>query len=302
MIQHTRKEQGTAILAALFVMVLASLMAYFMLERLSILTRSTTLIIHHQTKELYVNGMIAWAKDELNNSQKTTLQRFPIESPPAHEKEYFIQSTLYDAEGYFNLNNITHPDYPSELTHLIQVISPDLPLDQIQHIVLGIMDWIKPTQDSVLDHYYEKQRPPYRAPHRPMVSVSELRLVKGMTPLLYQQLLPYVIALPSETPFNINAISTPVLMSLFPNISLDVATTIIQHRDQVPFTTLQAFLSLPPIKTHPIAENELTLQSRFFLLKTSVTEHDETLIFYTLLEHNTEKKSTHILWQSEGTL
>lgn len=83
----------------------------------------------------------------------------------------------------------------------------------------AIIDWVD--ADHQMDHpggaeqsYYQGLEVPIVVSNAPMTTVSELSLVKGITPELYERLLPYVIALPAEgnTAGNININTIPDIM------------------------------------------------------------------------------------------
>ncbi|MFT7561166.1 MAG: general secretion pathway protein K, partial [Flavobacteriales bacterium] len=56
--------------------------------------------------------------------------------------------------------------------------------------------------------------PPLTINNGPMASVSELLRIKGMTPILYQRLLPHIVALDISIGLNINTANLTVLRSI----------------------------------------------------------------------------------------
>src|SRR5690606_14805629 len=62
--------------------------------------------------------------------------------------------------------------------------------------------------------YYLGLDPPHPITNGPMTSVSELSLIKGMTPDIYERLLPLVIALPEDVKMNINTLKPELLRAL----------------------------------------------------------------------------------------
>jgi len=89
----------------------------------------------------------------------------------------------------------------------------------------AIRDWIDSDIDVVgsngaEDDFYTGQNPAYRAANGPMVSPSELLLIKGFRVTDedglddYDQLLPHVTTLPTGAPINVNTASSPVLAAL----------------------------------------------------------------------------------------
>lgn len=158
--------------------------------------------------------------------------------------ESYVAGQLEDAHGRFNLNSLVPPPPPNQAQNsnnnrgnsnnqnrqfwedysaaqrrfirFLQTIELEGgPVDQATalELVAGIADWID-TDNQVTQgqlggvgaerSHYESQDPPIYMPNTEMTSVSELSLVKGMTPELYRKLEPYVIALPDGRNFKMN--------------------------------------------------------------------------------------------------
>ncbi len=143
---------------------------------------------------------------------------------------------------------------------------------------------------------------PYRAAHRMMYTPSELRLVKGVTPTLYNSLQPFVTALPEVTQININTAPAEVLMLLSPTMTPDIAKSIVALRSGKPFVTPQAFADSDIAKNHQITADKVTVLSSYFLVVTNVTIENQHLVLYTLLQRAVKDKKAivNILWQSKG--
>ena len=75
--------------------------------------------------------------------------------------------------------------------------------EKAKEITQSIMDWLDP-DSTVTDvggaeqSYYSGLEVPVVISNAPMTTISELSLVKGVTPEIYDKLLPYVIALPAN--------------------------------------------------------------------------------------------------------
>lgn len=304
------KQQGTAIIVALFVVALVAVAATMMIERLRTDTRRTELVLNANKAYLYAQGSIIWAIDQLNNNWKQQqpnkiIDRTPISSPIDHQDGANISSVIYDAQGYFNINNLNNPPTLINFIRLIQTLAPEVNGGNAQNIALAVFDWISSnTKSPELDDYYLKSSPPYRAPHRLMVSVSELRLVKGITPQLFEKLSPYIIALPRQSLININNATAPIFVALSQNMTPETGKAIEKAVKQAPFNNTNDFLNFDPVKNSQIEADKITITSNFFLVKTNVTLGQQNLILYTLLERIAQGSQTKtvVLWQSKGTL
>lgn len=304
------KQRGAAIIMALFIVSLVAIAAIAMLNRFQIDRLRAELLFNSTKKMLYAEGSVDWAKEQLNSNWKhqqknKPIDLLPIVSPEDEIDHVKIASIIDDAQGLFNLNNLVSPVWQESFSHLITIVSPTTDINAAHEITLAVADWVSRTSNNFsYNEFYLKRNPPYRAPHQLMVSVSELRLVKGITPELYAALLPYVTALPETTKINVNDAPAPVLMTLNLNLTANAAKAIVAYRQQNPFATTQAFLQFDVVKNNPIPIENITVVSNYFLVKTSVKVNQDVSILYTLLQRvikNAESTET-ILWQSKGSL
>jgi general secretion pathway protein K len=309
---HTiiKKQQGSAIIVALFVVALVAAIATLMLTRIQQDTRRTELILNATQAYFYAQGSLAWVKDNLITNWKQQqpqqiIDKTPIQSPINKMNNASIQSTIYDAQGFFNINNVTEEKQAEHFMQLLKAVMPTLKSNEIQAITAATVDWVSSNAKSNdYNDYYAKFIPSYRSPHQPMVSQSELRLVKGMTAELYEKLYPHIIALPTTTQININNATAPVLMSLSSKMSLESAKALEAMHQHTPFTSIQHFLNTDIAKNNSLPEDQITVTSHYFLVKTQVTIGDQTIILYTLMQRDVKNSQpiVTILWQSKGTL
>ncbi len=297
-------------IVALFVMSLVAAAAVAMIVRAHIDTRRTELLLNADQATLYAQGSVNWAIDQLNRDweqQKPSqlIDRTPIHSKTDHFNGYQVESTIEDMQAYFNINNLQAIEYQDDFVRLLQTVNPQIETETAKEITLAVRDWITPIiKNSGLDKYYTGLNPPYRAPHHLMVSISELRLIKGITPDLFNRLSPYVAALPDTTPINFNSAPALVFMSLSATLTIEAANAIAVYRQKSPFIELQKFLDFDIVKNNPIPPGKLTATSSYFLVKTNVTVGQQRIILYTLLVRTAQetKSRVAILWQTKGTL
>lgn len=296
------------IVVALFMVALVASMAYVMMSRLDRDTRRTMLLVRDTQAEFYAQGSIAWAIDLLRNNweQKKPNQpvdRLPVTSPVNEINGYKVSSTIYDMQARFNINSVTTTEAQTQFKRLIQLIDPTMTDEQTIIVVMMVYDWISAGGSEQANQYYMELPQPYRAGHRPMQSVSELRLVRGMTPKLFNALLPYIAALPDPST-KINAQSAPpvVLAALSQGLTVDVAKGIEQLRAKTPFKSEEDFYNLDLVKNHGVPQGKITLTSAYFLVETKVSIENQNIVLYTLLERTQKdsKAAVTILWQSKG--
>lgn len=305
--KNLARQQGTAIIVALFVTALVAAAAIAMIDFLRIDTRRTQLVINNLTATQYAQGSIDWAIDQLINNEKTKQKdkptdKLPMRSPVNTIGGMKIYSTIYDAQSRLNVNMLADKQTQDMFGRLIRITAPGTNAAVITQITQGVVDWITyGIVNSPFDQYYAKLKPPYHAAHQPMTSVSELRLVRGMTPALYAKIAPYITALPEKTGININTASLPLLMSLSDNVSLETAKVIDELRRASPITSLANF---NVVKNNSIDQNSLATSSVFFMVITHVIAGEQDTLIYTLLKRVTRdgQPAVIIIWQTKGTV
>lgn len=165
---------------------------------------------------------------ERNNSDST--EDFWAQSlPPVPIDGATIEGCVIDLQGKFNLNNLVNVEgQPDELEfQILQRLLTALTIDPIK--AAAIRDWIDRDidvtgADGAEDDFYTGQTPAYRAANGPMVSPTELLLVKGFRVTDegglddYDVLLPHITTVRTGTAINVNTASSAVLASLAPHM------------------------------------------------------------------------------------
>jgi general secretion pathway protein K len=153
--------------------------------------------------------------------------------------EASIDLKIIDLNRKFNLNMLVHKVQPKAnqsfktpaeqyteaqrmFIRLLQTIEVDgQPLDVSAAIEItdAVVDWLDMDSEpfgsgGAEQNYYDSIEEPYPIGNRPMISVSELALVKGVTPYLYSRLLPMVTAISPDSKLNINTM-VPGLERMF---------------------------------------------------------------------------------------
>ncbi|MDX1900701.1 MAG: type II secretion system minor pseudopilin GspK [Gammaproteobacteria bacterium] len=303
------KQNGTAIVVALFVTALVATIAVAMITRLHTDTRRTELLLNDIQANLNAEGEIDWAIEQLIQNWKfhatdKIVDAIPITSPVIAVDGTHLTAVITDEQAKLNLNNLTDPKYQSVFLRLLQTVSPDTSADQAKAILAAIIDWITPgVRNSTFDNTYTGLNPPYRAPHQMMTSISELHLVKGVTPKLFAKLAPYITALPELTQININTAEIPILMSLVSGMTTTQAKAIIAARKETPFVSVDRLAQFPGASS--VEKSLLTILSQYFLTRTDVVmDDDQRMTIYTLMLRRPQQSTAviKILWQSKGTL
>lgn len=288
-----RKQQGGALLTALFIMTLVAIVATAMSMRLQTDIYRTQTIVQHDKMFLASQAVSFWGLSELSNAKVNYSKVLPsgmvAEFPSSMSQlapQIQVSGGMYDLQGLFNINSIADRKYLISFLSLLTLAVPDLNRNQASTIGLALMDWLSPYDPShgkdAFMSYYSAQKPPYYPSHQLMLSASELRLVKDVTASRYRALEAYITALPETTPININTASKIVLQSLLIGVPENRIDEALELRGENGITNqkdLNEFLD----KTN-IPGQQVTIESQYFMTVASVKIEDHSLVVYSLLK------------------
>jgi general secretion pathway protein K len=236
----------------------------------------------------------------------TELWAQPIPAYPVGDGSVSIEIT--DESGKIDVNRLGSKQ-SAEITattdmlkRLLRVLEVDPGM--IDPIVQSIKNWVDPdsTHDCPEEFYYEQQNPPYHCKKGPMDTLSELLLVRGITPEIYNKIRPYVTTVSSLShPINVNTAALPVLEALDDNINADTAACI-QDRRPYENSSLSDFFgcatAVAACNTGSPCRNEIGVQSSYFSVKSRGDMYDtEKIITALILRQGT--KTNLISWQIE---
>lgn len=214
----------------------------------------------------------------------------------------FISGRIEDLQGCFNLNNLYKEQgadgnppadgqnpppakaggsgQPNDLIDPVQLqllqrlleqlpLEPPLDTEQAQAIAQALADWLDPDQDprfpdGAEDSFYLGRVPPYLAGNQPLVSSSELRLVRGIEPRIYEALAPAVCVLPQRTRINCNTVVPPLLAALQGERKTEDTAGLLQDTDY-PFEDVNNCLQALGIQDE--FRDLLSVSSRYFLIR-----------------------------------
>jgi len=242
------KQAGIAVLTAILVVTIATVLAVNLLWQASVnLRRTETLLLQDQARLLDLAGedlaRRTLAEDSPaggGNTIDTLLEEW------AKQRVFeidigTIMGQLEDQQGRFNLNGLVSADgqpvkeIVNQYRRLLTLLPLETPLDPgtANALVDATIDWIDPDQfpqpEGAEDDRYTSRVPPYRPGNYWFTSTSELLAIEGYTPEIYTALRPYVTALPPPSAngqgltLNINTAKDLVLASLTDGLTpLDV--------------------------------------------------------------------------------
>ncbi|WP_404362929.1 type II secretion system minor pseudopilin GspK [Marinobacter sp.] len=194
-----------------------------------------------------------------------------------------VEVQVDDLGGLINLNDLVDPSGQvnqvtrDRLSRLMQILS----ITSVN--VDAMIDWIDSNDETISaygaeDGEYLIQDPAYRAANQPFVSISELRLLSGITEEDFQLLSRFVAALPvSAFGINVNMAPRQVIQALHPEVTEAQAEAVVLKRDDERFGTVQDFLAEDEFAGLGLKAEGLALRTHFFEVASRITYDDRVV-------------------------
>ena len=294
MIALASRQRGVAILTAMLVVALGTIIAVNLMWKASLDLRRTTSALAADQGLMYLQGAEAWAGDILRQDQVDSIDSdhlgeiWAAELPPMPVDGGVISGRVEDLQGRFNLNNLVTPQGGEDeiarrqFERLLEMLELDPSLAGVA------VDWLDPDSETKFpfgaeDDVYAGFDPPYRASNTVITSPSELMAMSGFERESYRLLLPYVTALPSGTTLNVNTASDVLLASLSDDIDLSRGVALIEERGGADFPDISASFEGD---VEPEVLQRIDGVSQYFLLTASVAIGTNQFTMYSVLQRD----------------
>ena len=213
--------------------------------------------------ELLAEGGISAAKialreDARNNAFDTLDEVWSRPVPPIDLGEGTIRVAVEDEERKINLNKLILPNGNAPDDQKLAVFRRLLEILEVDPTLAdAIVDWIDnddvPRVGGAESAFYGSLPQPYQAKNDLFDTVEELRLVRGITPAIFEALRPFVTVHSSGT-VNLNTAPRQVLMSLSAGqdaadageIGESTADAILAYRKEHPFRKIEEVGDVSP--------------------------------------------------------
>ena len=323
----TNTQSGAALILAMLIFTVCAALLVATQKFYSIFYQKTAnAIIREQAYEYLLGAeelaalalMLDARKDSTLEQPRDDLREFWAQStmPYTLDEGGVLFGSIEDLSGKFNLNHLAHNSMaeagvkkfssPQEqFIRLLQcVTSPPLSVSQAIEVTEAIGDWIdaddEPRSSGAEDMWYGGQQPPYRAANRSMASVSELRLVRHITPQLYEQLLPLVTVWPRKPGLiNIHTIAQPLFRTFNGDgnlnpLSEEDARVLITERRDVGFNDVDSMLENPIFHGKTVSELKsfLGTSTKYFRFSANVELQSLEMDMYSILERSGQRVGT----------
>jgi general secretion pathway protein K len=286
---RSRKERGAAVLLALFVATLATLIVSALFYRQFVLLRTIENQQLMVQSRMLLRGALDWGRailrEDANRSSYDALSE-PWAQPLAETRLdqlgetsalaslASIAGSMEDAQSRFNLRNLIDNGQIVEselealrrLAVLLQVPeqTADLIAQRMQQALPATMpDASGRMPDSALAD--SKSRP------IPLMLPNDLLSVPGIAPEAAQRLAPYIVVLDERTPINANTARPEVIAARVPDLSLADARALVAERERISyFNNTGEVRTRLGNKANGVGEADIATASRFFFVRGEV--------------------------------
>jgi len=237
-----RQQSGVALISIMLVVALVSALVYHLVSRQSLVVAQTRQSIYGDRALAYALGAEAYARQllfedwnrEETRSIDTLTESWALPGAPFEVEGGTLEILIRDLDGRFNLNALADPGDRSGLSRFKNLLAA-VGLDPT--LADRWRDWVDADSETTgfgaEDNFYLGLDLPFRTANRPVASISELRLIDGMTAEGYRAIESAVTALPKlDARININTAGALAMMSLSPQLSLAKAQSLIESDRQ----------------------------------------------------------------------
>ena len=274
-----KRQRGVAIVLAMGVVALAAIAAAAIMVSQSTWARQVELTTDHiQARSVLLAGA-DWARAILADDRRVSNvdylgEPWALKLPPLPVENGELLGQIEDQQGKFNLNNVVTQGKVNvvQLAHFSNLLATlGLPAE----LADALADWIDADnqpqpRDGAEDAYYLSLDPPYLTANQPLVDVEELSLVRGFDDNVRARLRPYVSALPTATPVNVNTAPAEVIAAVIDGLDLGGAQLLVAQRDRAYFRSTGDFLRRLPRGAEASA-SDISVSSNYFMATLRVT-------------------------------
>ncbi len=290
-----RRDRGVALVTALLVVAIATIMAVQLMGRQLYDIRRTQNLVEREQAQAYIRAAEDWSMELLVDNRRegeavdhlNELWAQELAPPPFEGVQLLIR--IEDMQSRLNLNGLVGSGGELVEAEALRLSRLFQALDVDPAIVSAVADWIDPDSevrfpDGAEDDYYSRLDPPYRTANRPMASATELRLVRDIDDEAFSRLSPFVTALPEASTVNVNTAPPEVLRSIADGLSENDAQALIDARPIDGHPDVADFMQHDVLAGRDVAEGLLGVGSNWFLMRVEVrlgntALRGETLIF-----------------------
>lgn len=323
-----KKQQGFALLVALLILAIATILASQIFYQQQIVIRRISNKLHAEQLYQLALSTESWIKVILQ--EDATINKFDYagdnwaQAIPAFDAENArLKASIIDFQSCFNINNLVlNGKVQLEQVKIMQNLMTQLQLNP--ELVWALADWLdaddEPYAAGAEWETYSRLTPSYRAANFRITELTELYAISGWKTETIDKLTPYICALPPapqftavgrffgdgiNTPININTASEVLLRSLFSGMSNANLMNILEYRKFKGYDSVTLFLAQldidnpkEPKLSKSLKKEFLSVDSHYFLLQYNGWLDQFEQNYHSLI-YRDNKKNIHILYRSQ---
>jgi general secretion pathway protein K len=325
-VTHSR-QGGAALLIVLMLLAIMSAMAAEMTLSFQAQLQRTQMVNQQLQRHYDIDlaeqlALANLMQDKRDNDQQTTAHQYWAQPQIRHlpTTGNTLRWQLHDAQNCFNINalatvpveSLDTPPYPLKVFTAL-MLNAGFDRSTSDELAQSIADYIdtddSPRLHGAEDDYYLLRTPPRLSAGQPLFLISELRDIKGMTDKIYQKIVPYLCARPTnQLAININSLTeknAPLLMALFLNdITESDALALLHKQPEQGWQTADAFLywaqqdhsTIKPLLSD--VKTVLTTSSEFFFLDVSSSGEGQSQGWRSHIYYNPKQRVVDIYQRS----
>jgi general secretion pathway protein K len=309
-----RRQDGVAIITALLIVTIAATVSVTISTRLQLDVRRTANLIAQDQAQFYLLAAEEWSQRILRQDKKDSTidsldENWAFKLPPLPVDGGSIQGTISDLHACINVNSLVK-DGAVDATTMARLSRLFGNLGIKGDLTQAMSDWMDvdletTNPNGAEDGYYLNLESPYRTANTPLLSISELRLIKGFEDnKTYALVKPYLCAFminDGDITINVNTAGAEVLQSLSENMTKNLAADIIEQRVDKPFNDIKEFTNFAKLDTIIKDTAKLSTSSDYFLLRTHAIIGQANKIMYSVIYRDASGK-TKVISRTQRTL
>ncbi|MBR0565819.1 type II secretion system minor pseudopilin GspK [Azoarcus sp. L1K30] len=290
------RQRGAAVVLALLTVTLAAVLAASVLADVGYAIEAVSGRRDQAQSQRLARAAVDWARQVLaqdgresnvDHGQENWTVRIPATPLGDDAQDGTVAGEIVELSGRFNINELAPEGVANvaageRLQRLLTRIGE--PPETARALTQTLTRWIAAGPAADGDP----------APHAPLVAVDEVAAVVGIDPSLWHRLQPFITAVPTPSPINVNTAPAEVLSALVPGLDLNAARVLVAERDHAWFRDLADFGARLPAGASPPSGQLASVSSHHFL----VTIHASYGVAVSRLEALLERRRIwpEILW------
>jgi general secretion pathway protein K len=293
-----RNERGAALIMALLVVALATLLS----TRLLLTTDLSISLIEGRSARAQgielTRGGVDYARAILfDDARRSSIDHFgeawstplpPVEAP-AGEGNARISGRIEDLQGRWNINNLiaSNGQIDPVALAILQRLLRELGLDAV--LATRVATRLMPPPA------FEDGTP---VP-QPLLDLGELLDLPGFDVAILERMQPFLCALPDLQPTNVNTAPDLVLVALVPGLDRAGAQALVRRRERLPFREIGEFRGELSSPQRDATQNlPLTVASRHFLIHANAMVERAVVRQRALVQRRGDGRWPAVIWRT----